>query len=319
MKNIYLNIFSFNKNTLKKTLSYLKENEVIGIPTETVYGVAGNAYSKTSIEKIYRIKKRPKKNPLIVHYLNIKEADKDVIFNQDFLKLYKKFCPGPITFVLKKKAKTKIIKDLTANLKTVAIRFPDHKIIKLILGKINFPLAIPSANQSSGISPVDAKDVSDEFGNKLKLIIDGGKSKIGIESTVVDLSDKIKILRLGAISPKQIEKALNKKILVLQNNKFIKAPGALRRHYSPNIPMKLDQKNCPKNVAFITFGKKYKNNKNTFNLSNKSNLKEAASNLYKTFRKIKKLKYKKIHVVKIPNNNIGLAINDRLRHAANIK
>tara|TARA_B110000211_G_C14060945_1_gene545500 strand:- start:635 stop:1594 length:960 start_codon:yes stop_codon:yes gene_type:complete len=319
MKNIYLNIFTFNKNTLKKTVSYLKKNHVVGVPTETVYGLAGNAYSKKSIEKIYRIKKRPKKNPLIVHYLNMQHASKDVVFNQDFIKLYKKFCPGPLTFVLKKKVNTKINKSLTANLKTVAIRFPNHKAIRLILKKINFPLAIPSANQFSSISPVIAKDVYDEFGNKLKLIIDGGSSKIGIESTVIDLSGKIKILRLGAISPNTISKFLKKKIIVEKNNKLIKAPGAQKKHYSPNIPMKLNQNNCLKNCAFITFGKKYKKGKNTFNLSYRSNLKEAASNLYKIFRKIKKLKYKKIHVVKIPNNNIGLTINDRLKRAAYLK
>ena len=103
MKNIYSNIFSFNKKTLHKSIVSLKKGNVVGLPTETVYGLAGNAYSKMAVKKIYNLKKRPKRNPLIVHYLNYKRADKDVIFNRDFYKLYKKFCPGPITFVLKKK------------------------------------------------------------------------------------------------------------------------------------------------------------------------------------------------------------------------
>ena len=127
MKNIYSNIFSFNKKILNKSVANLKKGNVIGLPTETVYGLGGNAYSKIAIQKIYNLKKRPKKNPLIVHYLSYRDADKDVIFNRDFYKLYKKFCPGPITFVLRKKDKSKIQSSATAKLKTVAIRFPNHR------------------------------------------------------------------------------------------------------------------------------------------------------------------------------------------------
>ena len=166
MKNIYSNIFSFNKKILNKSIANLKKGNVIGLPTETVYGLGGNAYSKKAVQKIYNLKKRPKKNPLIVHYLNHKDADKDVIFNRDFYKLYKKFCPGPITFVLKKKDKSKIQSSVTAKLSTVAIRFPSHRITRSILKKLSFPLAMPSANLSSGISPVNAFDVSDEFKKK---------------------------------------------------------------------------------------------------------------------------------------------------------
>ena len=139
MKNIYSNIFSFNKKTLNKSIANLKKGNVIGLPTETVYGLGGNAYSKKAVQKIYNLKKRPNKTPLIVHYLNHKDADKDVIFNRDFYKLYKKFCPGPITFVLKKKDKSKIQSSVTAKLNTVAIRFPNHRTARSILKKINFP------------------------------------------------------------------------------------------------------------------------------------------------------------------------------------
>jgi len=191
--------------------------------------------------------------------------------------------------------------------------------MKTILKKLNFPLAIPSANQSSGISPVTAIDVAEEFAEKIKIIVDGGKSKIGIESTVIDLTGKLKILRPGAISASEISKILKKKVKIITRSKLIKAPGMLKKHYSPNIPMKLNQKNSPKNHAFIVFGKEFKKNQNIFNLSKKSSLNEAASNLYKIFRKIKKLKYKKINVVRIPNKDIGIAINDRLKHAAEIK
>ena len=314
MKNIYSNIFSFSKKTLHKSISNLKKGNVVSLPTETVYGLAGNAYSKKAIQKIYSLKKRPKKNPLIVHYLNYKDADKDVLFNVNFYKLYKKFCPGPITFVLRKKNKSKIQSSVTANLKTVAIRFPSHNTARSILKKLNFPLAMPSANLSSGISPINASDVADEFKKKIKIIIDGGNSKIGIESTVVSLVGKPKILRPGIIGTKTINKFL--KISIVKKISKIRSPGMLKRHYSPGIPVLLNQKKSDKNSALITFGKKYKDKKNYFNLSKKSDLKEAASNLYKTFRKIKKQGFKKIYVVKIPNLGPGIAINDRLRRAA---
>ena len=316
MKNIYSNIFSFNKKTLHKSIVNLKKGNVVGLPTETVYGLAGNAYSKKSVNKIYKLKKRPKFNPLIVHYFNYKNAEKEVILNDSFFKLYKKFCPGPITFILKKRIKSKIQSSVTANLNTVGVRFPSHRVVRSILKKIDFPLAMPSANLSSGVSPVNAENVADEFKKNIKLIINDGKSKIGIESTVVDLTGKPKILRPGIISSGVIKKILKTKIHIAKKSLKFKSPGMLKRHYSPGIPMSLNQKTFNTKHAFITFGKKYKNNKNYFNLSKKSDLKEAASNLYETLRKIKKLKFKKIYVVRIPNKNVGIAINDRLKRAS---
>ena len=168
MKNIYSNIYSFNKKVLFKTIKSLERGNLAGLPTETVYGLAGNAYSEKAIKKIYILKKRPKINPLIIHYHKIKDAKKDIIFNSHLFKLYKKFCPGPITFILKKNMKSKISSNATANLKTVAIRFPSHRIIRSILKHINFPLAMPSANLSSGLSPTYAHDVSEEFKKKNK-------------------------------------------------------------------------------------------------------------------------------------------------------
>ena len=317
MKNIYLNIFKFNKKILNKSSKMLGENKLIGVPTETVYGLAGNAYSKTAINKIYKIKGRPKKNPIIIHYYNLKRASLDVEINNKFLKIYKSLCPGPITFVLKKKRNSKISSAATANLDTVAIRFPKNLIIRSILKKIKFPLAIPSANKSSGISPICALDVNDEFKKKKIMIIDGGQSKLGIESTVLDLTEGAKLLRPGIISFKKIARILNHKISTRKKIKKIKSPGQLKKHYSPGIPMYLNKKKPKKNFAFITFGGGKMNAKNIFQLSKNSNLEEAAKNLYKTFRLIKKLKYKKIYVSKIPNKGVGIAINDRLKRASN--
>ena len=316
MKNIYSNIFSYNKKSLHKTIVNLKKGNIVGLPTETVYGLAGNAYAKESIKKIYKLKKRPKINPLIVHYYSYKNVSDDVVLNENFFKLYKKFCPGPITFILKKKKKSKINSMVSANLNTIAIRFPNHRIIRSILKKISFPLAMPSANISTSISPVHAKDVADEFKNKIKFILDGGKSKIGIESTVVDLTGKPKALRPGIIELNTINKTLKTKVGILKKNSKINSPGMLKKHYSPGIPIFLNKKNSKGAEAFMTLGTKYKKKKNYFNLSKKSDLKEAASNLYKTLRKIKNLNFKKIYVVKIPNKGAGIAINDRLKRAA---
>ena len=168
MKNSYSNIFTFNKKILSKTIKSLKNGGVIGLPTETVYGLGGNAYSKKAVRKIFKLKGRPQFNPLIIHYHNIKDAQKDVVSNKYFEKLYKLFCPGPITFVLKKKNTSKISRHACANLRTVAVRFPKNKITRAILQEVNFPLAMPSANKSSNVSPVNSKDVFDEFKTKLK-------------------------------------------------------------------------------------------------------------------------------------------------------
>jgi L-threonylcarbamoyladenylate synthase len=316
MRNIYSNIFKVNNKNLLKAVNYLKKKQLIGVPTETVYGLAGNAYSKEAVKKIYLLKKRPFKNPLIIHYLNLEQLKNDVELNSDFYKLYKKFCPGPITFVLKKKKNSLLPGIATANLKTVAVRVPANKTIRKILKSLNFPLAIPSANKSSQISPVSAADVVNEFGVSLKFILNGGSCIIGLESTVVDLTSKAKILRPGLINPSDISKVLNKKINIYKGNKIIKAPGMLKRHYSPGIHIKLNQKKAKDNEAFIVFGKKYKKTKNTFNLSSKSNLNEAAKNLYRILRLIKKKNYKMICVSSIPKTGIGLAINDRLSRAA---
>ncbi len=314
MENIYSNIFSFNEKVLKKTIKSLKLGKLAGLPTETVYGLAGNAYSESAVKKIFILKKRPKKNPLIIHYDKIKDAEKDVILNRNFYKLYRKFSPGPITFILKKKINSKINPIATANLNTVAIRFPKHKVIKSILKFLDFPLAMPSANISSRLSPVKASDVYEDFKKKLDIIIDGGKSKVGIESTVIDLTGKPKILRPGIISAKEIQLFL--KLILSKKKTKIKSPGMLKRHYSPGIPIFIGKKPSSSNHAYIVFGKRYKNFNNYFNLSKKGNLKEAASNLYKIMRMIKKNGYKKIFVSNIPNKGPGIAINDRLMRAS---
>ena len=316
MKNIYSNIFYFNNKILKNSIDSLNNGKIVGLPTETVYGLGGNAYLKTSIQKIFKLKGRPKSNPLIVHYYKLKDASNDIVINENFKKLYKQFCPGPITFILKKRHNSKINPYACAKLSTVAIRFPKHKVIRSILKKINYPLAMPSANKSTNVSPVTAEDVFDEFKKKIQLIINGGKCKVGIESTVIDLTKQPKILRPGIIDKKSIEKVLKQKITKNIINKKIISPGMMKKHYSPGIPLLINQKKHDGKSAFIYLGNKYKSNKKFFSLSKNMNLDEAASNLYRIFRLIKKRGFEKIQIGKIPNLGSGIAINDRIQRAS---
>ena len=207
-----------NLANIKKAQKLLIKSECVAIPTETVYGLAANAYSDKACKKIYKLKKRPKNNPLIVHYLNKQILKDDCIFNDDFLKLYKLFCPGPITFILDLKKDSKISKIVTNKKKTLAVRFPKHPVTRNLLKNLNFPLAAPSANLSSKVSAVSSADVKDDFGKKVKYILEGGKSSIGLESTIIDIRNKPKILRFGGLKISTIKKALNKKIIV--NNKI---------------------------------------------------------------------------------------------------
>ena len=162
---------------------------------------------------IYKLKKRPQKNPLIIHYYNLKSLRKDAFVKDEFLKLYNKFYPGPLTYILKKRKNSKISSLANSNLKTIAIRFPKNGIIRKLLKNLNFTLSIPSANLSSSVSPVSSQDVIDEFGDKIKFILEGGNCRIGLESTVINLHKKIQILRPGAITNKDIRKILKKRCL----------------------------------------------------------------------------------------------------------
>ncbi len=303
-------------SNIKKSKFFLNRNECIGIPTETVYGLAANAYSDLATSKIFKLKKRPKNNPLIVHYYSLKKLKKDCKINQNFIKLYKKFCPGPITFILKLKSKNKISKNVTNKKKTLAVRFPNHSLTRKLLKELDFPLAAPSANISTKVSAVSKKDVEEEFGNKIKFILDGGSSKIGLESTIVNLDPKPAILRLGAIEVSKINKVLKSKVnYKSKNNKKI-VPGQGKLHYSPGIKIRRNVKNPKKHEAFLLIKKRKISDKNFFYLTKNNNLNEAGKNLYRTLRMIKKLKYNCISVENIPNKGIGQTINDRLMRAS---
>jgi L-threonylcarbamoyladenylate synthase len=306
----------FNHSNIKKAKKYLNKNYCIGVPTETVYGLAANAYSDCAVQKIYKLKKRPKSNPLIVHYSSIKDLKKDCLINDNFIKLYKKFSPGPITYILNLRTDSKISKIATNNKKNLAVRFPKHKIFKELLRVLDYPVAAPSANVYTKISAVKSLDVKEDFGNKIKFILDGGKCNIGIESTIIDIRNKPIILRLGGLEISKIEKILGKKIKININPVKKKFPGQSHLHYSPGIPLRMNIIKPKKSDAYILLKKKNITYPNYFYLSKKNNLKEAAKNLYSLLRKIKRKGYKSIAVEKIQNIGIGQSINDRLERAS---
>ena len=304
------------QSNIKKAKKYLDKNDCIAVPTETVYGLAGNAYSNIAVKKIFKLKKRPVNNPLIVHYYDINKLKQDCHINDNFIKLFNKFSPGPITFILKLKKDSKISNLVTNKQKKLAVRFPKHLLFRKLLKNLNYPLAAPSANISTKLSSVQASDVIEEFGSKIKYILNGGKCQIGVESTIINLTTKPTILRFGGLDILKIEKILKKKVVIDTNSKKKIAPGQFPLHYSPGIPLRTNVKDPKNNEAFLLIKKRKITFKNYYYLSKKNNLKQAAKNLYSLLRSIKKDGYKMIAVEKIPNIGIGKTLNDRLNRAS---
>jgi len=304
------------QSKIKKAKNYLDKNYCVAVPTETVYGLAGNAYSNIAVNKIFNLKKRPKNNPLIVHYSDINKLKDDCHINDNFIKLYNKFSPGPITFILKLKKGSKISKFVTNKQTSLAVRFPKHPLFRKLLKVLNYPLAAPSANISTRLSSVKASDVIEEFGSKIKYVLDGGRCQIGLESTIINLLSKPTILRFGGLDISKIEKILKKKVLIKTNSKKKIAPGQFPLHYSPGIPLRINAKKSKKNEAFVLIKKRKTTFKNYYYLSKNNNLQQSAKNLYTILRKIKKDGYKMIAVEKIKNKGIGKTINDRLNRAS---
>ena len=304
------------QSNIKKAKKYLDKNQCVAVPTETVYGLAGNAYSGLSVKKIFKLKKRPMNNPLIVHYFDINKLKEDCHISDNFIKLYEKFCPGPITFILKLKPKSKISKLVTNKQKSLAVRFPKHPMFRKLLKSLGYPLAAPSANISTRLSSVQASDVIEEFGSKIKYVLNGGKCRIGVESTIINLLKKPTILRFGGLDISKIQKVLKKKVLIKTNLKNKIAPGQFPLHYSPGIPLRTNVKKAKKNEAFVLIKKRKTSFKNYYYLSKKNDLHQSAKKLYSLLRTIKKDGYKMIAVEKIPNKGIGKTINDRLNRAS---
>ncbi len=313
---------------LRRLAATLQRGELVAIPTETVYGLAANALDETACRKIFKAKGRPTHDPLIVHVLDLAHAEELAEFNEPARRLVRKFWPGPLTIVLPKKGCVPAI--VTAGRDTVAIRSPAHAMTRRLLKLAKIPLAAPSANLFGYVSPTSAEHVRDGLDGKIPSILDCGPCAIGVESTIVDLSDPQapKILRPGAVTAADLERALGKKIALGSLQKRSRstkagliAPGTLPQHYSPRTPLviKSSLANPPASTGEIFLRKPTGRSKpNVYWLSRRAALIEIARNLYRVLRQADQGGHARLWIEALPENSGGLAaaINDRVRRAA---
>lgn len=299
---------------LSMALKLLDGDDLVGMPTETVYGLAGNAESAAAVAKIYGLKGRPSFNPLIAHIAGMEMAQKQAEFSELALRLADAFWPGPLTLVLPS-AKTNSICDLArADLDTQALRWPGHTDAQTLIREFGRPIAAPSANKSGRISPTTASHVRGEFGSDLKLVLDGGDSVLGLESTVIAvLNETVTLLRPGSIPSTDIESVCGKLESAIHDDHAPKSPGMLSRHYSPDAKVRLNVTEPAPDEAFLAFGSDHETA--TLNLSPSGDLQEAAANLYAMLRELD-ASFSSIAIAPIPDAGLGEAINDRLRRAA---
>ena len=304
---------NYSPSLFKIIKEKLNNLELVSLPTETVYGLAGLGTKIESAKKIYKLKERPLHKKLIFHCSDMKMVKKFFFIDQENEMLANRFWPGPLTLILKRKS-LQIPKSLTIN-NDCAVRIPKNDFTIEVIKKVGLPLIMPSANRFKKLSPINAKMVSNQFKDTNLLIIDGGKCKIGLESTLVRiLKNKLEIIRPGKISLSQIKKVLPY-INLFNNNKEKFFPGTSKKHYSPNKQIYLNIKHPVDKSAYLNFGKKHK--KEFKNLSEKGSLNEAAKNLYHfIFLADQNKDFKTISIAPIPNRDIGEAINDRLKRAA---
>lgn len=302
----------------------LQTGQVVGIPTETVYGLAGNAFDEDAVLKIFTVKNRPQFDPLIVHTDSLSNLTTFISdFPEKAQKLANLFWPGPLTLLL---PKSDLISDLvTSGLNTVAVRIPNHPLTLELLSTLDFPLAAPSANPFGYISPTSAQHVDKQLGKKISYILDGGESQVGIESTIVGFEgDEAVVYRLGGISVEALENAIGSVRLVAHSSSNPKAPGMLKSHYSPRKPLFIkDLKQVlgqyPKErIGYLSFQKTSKNvpleNQRILSLS--GNYAEAAKHLFSYMRQLDSMSIDVIYAELLPEKDLGRAINDRIRRAA---
>lgn len=302
--------------TIQAACALWSQGNVVAIPTETVYGLAADATNDAAVAKIFAIKGRPSFNPLILHIYSLDQLTDYAEITPLLSKAATAFWPGPITFVLKRRVGTKLSHLVTAGLDTVAVRLPAHPVTQELIRCYGKPLAAPSANKSNSISPTSAADVAASLGGKVPLIIDGGPPMVGLESTIIDLTTDIPtILRPGGITFEALSAQLGE-IRYASPGTTIKAPGMMKRHYAPTLPLRLNALEKQSAEAMLGFGSLT----GDLNLSERGDLNEAAANLFHHLRQLDDSRfYKGIAVAPISHHDLGVAINDRLSRAAAMK
>jgi len=319
---------SIVSSNINRAIQLLSEDQLVAIPTETVYGLAGNAFSEKAIRSIFEVKKRPFFNPLIVHTHSIDAVTNFISYFPEKAKLLAEaFWPGSLTLVLNKKP---LVPDLvTAGKNTVAVRIPNHKVTLELLKLLPFPLAAPSANPFGSISPTQSKHVAEYFSSTIPMVLEGGACENGLESTIVGFEDEEPVVyRLGAISLEEIEAIVGEVIVKNISKSAPSSPGMLLRHYAPStptvfvqdIPLELSRhKNKKVGVlSFFADFSKY-DNVQTIILSSSKDMKQAAAQLYAGLHQLDQLDLDIIIAERFPDHNLGKSINDRLFRATQNK
>ena len=305
----------YNIENIKKAARIIRQGGLVAFPTETVYGLGANVYDSKAVASIFAAKQRPHFDPLISHIADIDFLKEYAATDERVLALAKKFWPGPLTFVLRRIEENPSIDLACSGLRTITVRMPNHPIALDLIKESGVPIVAPSANKYQCISPTTAQHVADGLGDKTDMILDGGACKVGVESTIIDLTgNDVVMLRAGGTAKEDIEKFLGEKILVSEGNPTLPtAPGQLLRHYAPKNILRINVTQPQDDEYFIGFG----NIDGDLNLSPEGDLCEAAGNLFAYLRLADENAVAgKIAIAPIPTNGLGLAINDRIKRAS---
>jgi L-threonylcarbamoyladenylate synthase len=307
-------------DAIARTVQELATGHVVAVPTETVYGLAGDATNGEAVARIFEAKGRPRFNPLIAHVSDRAMADRIAIFDPISAELADRFWPGPLTMVLPLREGSGIHPLVTAGLETVALRMPQGPA-REVIAALGRPIAAPSANTSGRISPTSAAAVEADLGDKLAYILDGGRTEVGVESTIVKVEgDRVRLLRPGGLTAEEIEAALGRSLVRGSAGPAIEAPGMLASHYAPNAAVRLDAVHVEPGEALLAFGANRAAGAEhavaVLNLSPAGQLREAATNLYAHLQALDRYGANSIAVEPIPHEGLGAAINDRLSRAA---
>jgi L-threonylcarbamoyladenylate synthase len=304
---------------IARAAALLRGGRLVAFPTETVYGLAGDATNARAVAETFAAKGRPRFNPLIVHVPGLAEAEALAIFDDRARKLAAQFWPGPLTLVLPRRGDSGLSLLVSAGLDTVAVRVPAHEVAQALLRATGRPIAAPSANRSGRVSPTEAAHVAKELGDRIALILDGGRTPVGLESTVLDLSGEAAVLlRPGGVTLEQLMKLLGPIApIAISTAAEPKSPGMLASHYAPALPLRLEAIEAHPGEALLAFGPDVPPGfAEVLWLSRSGDLAEAAANLFAMLRRLDRPPFTGIAVMPIPERGLGRAINDRLRRAA---
>lgn len=314
-----MNIVTATPANVAKAAALFREGKLVAFPTETVYGLGGDATNDRAVASIFEAKGRPEFNPLIAHVAAPRELEALVVMNDMARLLVEKLWPGPLTLVLPRAKGCPVSLLASAGLDTLAVRMPSHPVALELLRAAVRPIAAPSANASGKLSPTTPEHVAESLGDKVDLILDGGRCEVGVESTVLDLTgSQPDILRHGGVTREMLEPIIGKLGERLHDELMPQSPGMLASHYAPHLPVRLNVLEAKPTEALLCFGSVIPEHKGLkqLNLSPQGDVNEAAANLFAMLRALDHPQFSGIAVMPVPETGLGAAINDRLHRAA---